>query len=366
MYNNNWKARCSIQTDRKTMLANGGWAYDAYPELETLDAFKSIIVAEIKGPAVITCIHVVQHILHKNSVLHENETQRKAEAARGIILEINFNDCPTPSVRVPLADFFADGCCGQAMNFGNEFIEKAPHSYNCFIPMPFKKSAIIRLINETGNDYMNYTFVEYEQFPIWDNSLGYFHATWKRVAFQLNDKTNMKFFHVDGTGHYLGRAWSVSTDEPFFNDFHFVMEANNEFRLEGETEPRLDYLGTEDSFSFSWGFPKEYAGPYAGMNFIKKDQISNTSMVSIFRFYGSSPIQFNNSLDLNVNWSKEEHFLKNPEFMKPMMAVHKANGGWIDYATTDYWYQKEIGYAHEPMLPLKERCKLILKSNSRK
>ena len=33
---------------------NGGWAYDAYPELETLDAGRCIKIAEIEGPAVIT------------------------------------------------------------------------------------------------------------------------------------------------------------------------------------------------------------------------------------------------------------------------------------------------------------------------
>jgi hypothetical protein len=356
----------SIQPDRRTGFSNGGWAYDAYPELETLDAFKSMTVAEITGPAVITCLHFTQHLLHTNAVENENETQRRAEAARGILLEIYFDDCPTPSVRVPIADFFTDGCCGQANNFGNEFVEKAPHSYNCFIPMPFRKSAKVLLVNETRNDYMNYSFVEYEQLPEWDPGNGYFHATWKRFAFQLSEKTDLQMFHVDGSGHLIGRAWSVSTDEPYFKDFHFVMEANNEFRLDGEAKQRLDYLGTEDSFSFSWGFQKEYAGPYAGMNFIKKDPSPGNTMVSLFRFHGNNPIRFRKSLDLRLNWTKEMHFLSKAEFMEAIHAVHEANGGWIDYATTYYWYQSGIGYPHEPMLPVEERCKLLLKNNPRR
>ena len=232
---------CRIKSERRTGFSNGGWAYDAYPELATLDAYTSITIAEIEGPAVITCIHTTQHILYQNMDKSESEAVRKAKAARGILLEIYFNGSEIPSVKVPLADFFADGCCGEAENFGNAFVEKAPHSYNCFIPMPFGKSAKVVLINETGNDYWNYSFVEYESLPSWDDSLGYFHASWKRFAFQLSNTSDMPFFHVEGCGHLIGRSWSVCTDEPFFNDFHFVMEANNEFRIDGEWKMRRNF-----------------------------------------------------------------------------------------------------------------------------
>ena len=356
---------CKIKNDRRTGFSNGGWAYDAYPELATLDAYTSINIAEIEGPAIITCIHTTQHIVFENTDRTESEAVRKAKAARGILLEIYFDDSKVPSVKAPLADFFADGCCGQAENFGNAFVEKAPHSYNCFFLMPFKKSAKVVLINETGNDYNNYSFVEYESLPSWDDSLGYFHANWKRFAFQLSNTTDLPFFHVDGCGHLIGRSWSVCTDEPFFNDFHFVMEANNEFRIDGETRQRLDYLGSEDSFTFSWGFQKQYCGPYAGMNFIKKDFLSNVNMLSIFRFMDSNTIRFNKSLDLRVNWSKEQHFFKNDKFMKMITEVNKNNGGWIDYATVNYWYQKEIGFSHDPMMSIEDRCKFILRPNNR-
>jgi hypothetical protein len=298
-----------------------------------------------------------------NSPDNENEARRKARAARGIVLEIYFNGHPAPSVRAPLADFFADGCCGQADNFGNVYVEKAPGSYNCFIPMPFEKSARVVLINETENDYSNYSFVEYEELPGWDGSLGYFHAAWKRFVFQLSNTTAIPFFHADGCGHLLGRSWSVCTDEPFFNNFHFVMEANNEVYVDGEDRQRLDYLGSEDSFSFSWGFQKSYSGPFAGMNYIKKDALTNTNMLSVFRFFGNNVIRFNKSLDIQVNWSKENHFFKNDRFMKRITEINQHNGGWIDYAATHYWYQRDIGCAHEPLLPLEDRCAFILRSN---
>jgi hypothetical protein len=44
----------TIQPDPRTGFSNAGWAYDAYPELETLDRYKTMTVADIVGPAVIT------------------------------------------------------------------------------------------------------------------------------------------------------------------------------------------------------------------------------------------------------------------------------------------------------------------------
>lgn len=45
------------------LFSNGGWKYDAYPELESLDAGRTITVADVEGPGAITHIHCTQHFL---------------------------------------------------------------------------------------------------------------------------------------------------------------------------------------------------------------------------------------------------------------------------------------------------------------
>lgn len=49
--------------------------------------------------------------------------------------------------------------------------------------------------------------------------------------------------------------------------------------------------------------------------------------------------------------------------MEKIAGVNAANGGWVDYATTYYWYQRESGYDHAPMPPVAERCKPVLHPN---
>ncbi len=352
---NNWESLAKIKNKNGFGSCNGGWAYDAYPEIETLDAGKSIEIANIDGPAVITNIHSTQHFI-PDSKLPEDE--RKSMSARGVVLEIYYNDSSTSAVRVPLGDFFADGCGGKALHFSSLFVEKAPESYNCFIPMPFEKSARVILRNDTPYDLANYSFVEFERLPYWDKSLGYFHATWKRFAFQLHGESDQHFFHIDGTGHLIGRAWSVSTDEPIFEGFNFVMEGNNEVQIDGNEEPVADYLGTEDSFGFSWGFQRLFNGLYNGINFVQNE---TPSMLSIYRFHSQNAIRFNESLDWRIDWSHE--FKTNKNFHKELIRLYEEGRLWIDYATTYYWYQQNVGYEHEPLAPLNERIKGVLHPN---
>ena len=353
-----WRKITKIKRKYNFGAFNGGWKYDSYPELESLDAHKSMTIAEIKGPAVITNLHSTQHLVQDTELTAE---QQSALSVRGIILEIYFNENPIPTVRVPLGDFFADGCLGQAEDFTSLFIEKAPKSYNCFIPMPFEKSARVVLVNETKYDLMNYSFIEFEKLDSWNENHGYFHATWKRFAFQLNDNTNQHFFHVDGKGHLVGRSYSICTDEPMFKGFYYVMEGNNEVRIDGEDKPRVDYLGTEDSFGFSWGFQKVFKGLYNGMNFV---HLVKPTLLSIYRFRGNNTIGFNKSIDLRINWAND--FTDKKIFLKRISRINSKGRGWIDYATTYYWYQNTVGYEHEPLMPLNERIKLILKSNLEK
>jgi len=344
-----------IETQRSFGSCNGGWAYDAYPELEVLDAGKSMKIADMEGPAIITNIHSTQHFLPDKQLA---EDEKKAISTRGIVLEIYYNDIAVPAVRVPLGDFFADGCGGKAEHFGTLFVEKAPESYNCFIPMPFEKSARVMLRNDTDYNLMNYSFVDFERLPSWEENLGYFHATWKRFAFQLHGNTDQHFLHIDGTGHLIGRAWSICTDEPLFNGFNFVMEGNNEIRIDCEENPRADYLGTEDSFGFSWGFQRPFIGLYNGINFVQ----SKPSMLSIYRFRRSNAIRFNSSFDLRIDWSHE--FETNESFQKELAELYVKDRLWIDYSTTYYWYQQKVGYEHEPMIPLNERARKVLHTNA--
>lgn len=334
-----------LQPDLRSGFANAGWKYDRYKQLDSLDAHRRIVVADLKGPGVIRHIHLTRHMPPELM-------------ARGIVLEIRFDDAPEPAVFSPLADFFGDGCNGKAINFSNPLIECAPWSYNCYFPMPFKKRAQVVLRNDTDRNAMSYVYLEWENLPKWNPRLGYFHATFQRKLFQLTKDTDAPMFEVRGSGHLIGRQYSVATDEPLFKEFGFVMEGNNEVDIDGR-ERALDYLGTEDSFTFSWGFREAFAGLRAGMPMVAT---TNLNLLSIYRFHDHMPIRFNRELRWHINWRHETGFVASPAWAKAVAQ----NGCWVDYATVYYWYQNVPGgYAHAPLAGVEERAKLLLRSSAR-
>mgnify|MGYP001404459432 FL=1 len=89
-----------LRPELRSGFANGAWKYDRYKHLESLDANRRIVVADLKGPGIIRHLHVTRHFPPELM-------------ARGIVLEIRFDDAAEPAVCCPLADFFGDGCNGK-------------------------------------------------------------------------------------------------------------------------------------------------------------------------------------------------------------------------------------------------------------
>ncbi|MBN2216028.1 MAG: DUF2961 domain-containing protein [Pirellulales bacterium] len=333
----------TLRPNVRTGFSNAGWNYDRYKDLEPLSAKKSITVADLTGPGVIRHIHTTRH----------GPTEI---GSRGVVLEIWFDDAKEPAVRCPLGDFFGDGCNGAIQYFSTNLIECAPWSYNCYFTMPFAKRAKVIFVNDTDKNFDCYAYVEWEPLPKWDPSLGYFHATYRRKCFQLTKNTDEVFFEVKGTGHVLGRQFSVVTDEPGFKNFMYIMEGNNEINIDGR--PRsVDYLGTEDSFTFSWGFQQPFIGQHAGMTLVDK---GTPHRLSIYRFHDYMPIRFTKSLQWRINWREERHCHDH----RPWLDASVPGRGWVDYATVFYWYQNEPGgFTHDPLRPCPERHKTLLKSS---
>jgi len=97
-----------------------------------------------------------------------------------------------------------------------DLIECAPWSYNCYFPMPFKLRVRALLRNDADKNFSDYSYAEWEGLPEWNDKLGYFHATFNRRCFQLTRTSDETLFEAHGTGHLIGRQYSIATGEPIF------------------------------------------------------------------------------------------------------------------------------------------------------
>lgn len=336
-----------IKKDVRTGASTGGWVPERQQtgNFVNLPAHGRVQAADIKGPGVIRFIHSIR-------------IEPKELFARGLVLEIWFDDASEPAVICPLADFFGDGCNGSSMYFTSNLIECAPWSYNAYFPMPFKKRARVFVRNDIDMGICSYLYVEWETLPKWDDSFGYFHATYRRKCFQVTKDSDELFFEIKGTGHLVGRQFSIVTDEPLFSYFGEVMEGDNEVDIDGINRV-VDYLGSEDSFTFSWGFQEPFAGQRAGMTLVQVGE-GILNRVSAYRFHDHMPIRFAKSLRWHINWKNDMAAF----WTKDNDEMLARDGGWVDYATVFYWYQDTPGgYMHEPLPSVAERQKTILKSS---
>jgi hypothetical protein len=140
------------------------------------------------------------------------------------------------------------------------------------------------------------------------------------------------------------------------------MEGNNEIDIDGR-ERAIDYLGTECSFGFCWGYRNTYAGLRSGMTLVENAKpdgqgpLDKFNRLSVYRFHDTMPIRFNQSLTWHINWREERYFTSRPDWDKAV----RNDGCWVDYAMVHYWYQSTPGgFTHAPLPPLADRAQPML------
>jgi len=119
----------------------------------TIPAGQSRVLADIRGPGVINHIWMTQGANY-----------------RECLIKITWDDAPSPSVLCPLGDFFGLGhgivnsyqsqLFTASANVNNVF--NSGCALNCYAPMPFRKRAVVELLNESGADHVQYFYVDYE------------------------------------------------------------------------------------------------------------------------------------------------------------------------------------------------------------
>ncbi|MFB3893783.1 MAG: glycoside hydrolase family 172 protein [Phycisphaerae bacterium] len=230
----------------------------------TIPAGKSEVLADIKGPGVITHIWMTQ-----------------PNHYRECLLKITWDDARGPSVLVPLGDFFGLGH-GIVNSYQSALFSastRMPYQFNqgcalnCYAPMPFRKRAVVELINQSAQPHRQYFYVDYETLDSVPDEMGYFHAEFRRAnpfggwgheipsnapGSQFSNivnkermawENNYVILETAGRGHYIGCNLSVTN---FRGDWWG--EGDDMIWVDGyKWPPDLHGTGSEDYFNQAWG-----------------------------------------------------------------------------------------------------------------
>ena len=271
------------------------------------------------------------------------------------ILRFYWDGESTPSVEVPVGDFFGMGW-GQYAHLNSLPVTVNPGSaFNCYWPMPFRKKCRITMENIDDKDMVLYYQVDYILTEV-PADAAYFHAQFRRIN-PLPFKQDVVLVDgIKGKGQYVGTylAWGVHSNGWWGEgEIKFFMDDDDKF-------PTICGTGTEDYFCGSYDFDTrkkneagisetnytEFSTAYSGLpQVIRGDgHYAVQQRFGMYRWHITDPIRFEKNLKVTIQalgWKNNGTYL-------PLQD---------DIASTVFWYQT-AGHAPFPKLPSRDMLEI--------
>jgi hypothetical protein len=323
-----------------------------------IKAGETVTLAEIAGPGVIRRVWMTM--------------RGKPTSLRGMVVRIYWDDQDYPSVEAPLQDFFGIPFARQTTFESCFFSNPEGRSFNCIIPMPFKKKARVEVFNEApldaGSLFYDIDYTVGDKLPA---ELCYFHARYRRE----NPTTPRKDFQIlptiKGRGRFLGCNVGVRAIGGFKTPVWFG-EGEYKVYLDGDTKfPTLCGTGTEDFVGSAWGLGR-FSQLFQGCLLTEPAD----GVWGFYRFHVPDPIYFQREIRVELqqmSGATVKEMLDNikPEDYPELVENHKKfdpqsagqPNDWHnfevpqDVCATAYWYQTLPSPRWEPLEPYADRMK---------
>jgi len=315
-----------------------GWKVSPFIKVKP---HQTVTLMDVAGPAVIQHIWMTSNWLTIDADPKSNDRT----GGRAFVLRFYWDNETSPSIEVPMTDFFAIGHDRFATVNSLSVVVNPKLGLNCYWPMPFRKHGRITFTNDSEEEIPLMTYqITYALTAVPANA-GYFHAQWRRA---VTDRAKPDYTILDGVkgqGRYVGTflSWTqLSTGWSGEGEVKFYLDDDKAF-------PTIVGTGTEDYFGSSHGFPETYSTAYVG-NTLKPDSnsdesIGNLRKWSLYRWHLMDPINFQKNLRVTIQalgWL--------PQTKDPRMQPQAE-----DFASVAYWYQNEPHAAFPQFPPLSQR-----------
>jgi len=244
-----------------------------------------------------------------------------------MLLRMYWDGKTRPAVEAPVGDFFVN-CFGQRREvISLPVVVEDADSYNCFWPMPFRKSARIEIINQSEKPisllYYNIDWIKKDTLP---EDTPYFYAQY-RQEYPIEKGKDYLVLETKGKGHYVGTVLAVRTRSPAW-----FGEGDEKIYIDCEDKASIWGTGTEDYFLSAWGL-KTTSTPYFGVPYFDQWGIIG-GHTSAYRWHINDPLVFNTGIKVtfeHFGWISPD---ENPDYKSTSW-----NEREDDYASVAFWYQ---------------------------
>jgi len=316
---------------------------------EGLKSEQSKTLLEVEGPGIIQRMWFTVR-------------DRSPEMMRSMRLRIYWDGETKPAVDVPFGDFFGYGL-SKVVEFESAlFSNPEGRSFNCMIPMPFRKAAKVVITNESSRDIDEIFFdIDLVRLDRLEEDALYFHAFWTRQKTSELGKDFEFLPKIEGRGRFLGVNIGVNADPEYGNTWWG--EGEVKMYIDNDEEfPTINGTGTEDYIGTAWGLG-QFTNLYQGCT-VAND---STKQYAFYRFHIPDVIGFHHNFRASIQQigggmlDDVRSILKNNVKLEPVTVV-SMNGfrrllenpkdifdedfpfGWVnfyridDYSSTSYFY----------------------------
>ncbi|QGY47297.1 DUF2961 domain-containing protein [Maribellus comscasis] len=295
-----------------------GWKVNPYVLIEPGETF---VLAEIEGEG------VIQHIW-----------MTPAGDYRGNVIRFYWDGEETPSVEVPVGDFFASGWgSGYEPQINSFAICVNPRSgFNSYWQMPFRNKCKITMENTDQKGLRLYYQIDYSLTDVPEDA-AYFHAQFRHVDALPEGEVFTILDDIKGAGQFVGMYLARGA----FNSGWFG-EGEVKFFIDGDSEfPTICGTGEEDYFCGSYGYNDRrneydyevytpFSGPYTGFHYFRdlRKRPKYRSMIGQYRWHVMDPVRFKEDIRITIQslgWKSEGRYKQLED----------------ELSSVAYWYQSE-------------------------
>ena len=256
-------------------------------------------ILDVDGPGVVSTIHVCN--FGPGAGFSGN-----TPGAQSVLLRVFYDRQATPAIEMPLMDFLGDIQC-QSDLFNTVYMTKVKHSHNFRLPLPFRKHITIELENPSEEKLAAYTDVQWEKLDRIPDDCGYLRTDYRSGTFQASQPLVLCELNRPGT---IVAHWLQYESEKSVRGEQ-LCEGDHQIFLDGDTEPTLNYLGSEDAYGFSWGFQHgvQWDGRCA---IVKLENLKPSgSRVAALRCRVDDAIRFQKSCRWVLTYENDPHAARN-------------------------------------------------------
>lgn len=274
-----------------------------------------------------------------NFKINIEDSSKYAQLMRELIFVATFDNKQT--VQVPLSDFSGGGMGAPYVNSWFLSSDGKGNITSRWL-MPYKQSGSVQLLNVSShniNASMNIKVAPLK----WDERSLYFHASWKQENnIYIHNKPEesdkcieWEFATIQGKGIYKGDLLSLFNHAP-----RWYGEGDEKIWIDDDLFPSHFGTGTEDYYNSSWAPVIPFYTPFGGAP--RADMESSHGYNAFLRTRNLDGIPFKKEFKFDIEMLGWDN-------------------GYVDYATTIYWYgdyaakalgTSDIEVAKRPLLPI--------------